>query len=41
LINGKYYYGIHSNNNLEDGYMGGGDAIKSAIKKHGKENFIK
>lgn len=41
LINGNYYYGIHSTNNLEDGYMGGGDAIKSAIKKHGKENFTK
>ncbi len=41
LINGKFYYGIHSTNNLEDGYMGGGKLIREAIKKHGKENFQK
>tara|TARA_R110000868_G_scaffold12456_12_gene59591 strand:+ start:1502 stop:2437 length:936 start_codon:yes stop_codon:yes gene_type:complete len=41
LVNGKYYYGIHSTNNLEDGYMGGGDAIKASVKRYGKENFIK
>lgn len=41
LINGKYYYGIHSTDNIDDGYMGGGTLLKSAQKKHGKENFIK
>lgn len=41
-INGKFYYGIRSVNKLPDNhYMGSGTAIKQAIKKYGKENFIK
>lgn len=41
LINGKYYYGIHSTNNLNDGYMGSGTTLLKAIKKHGWEHFDK
>lgn len=43
LINGKYYYGIRSTDTPPDidKYMGSGNAIKSAIEKYGKENFIK
>lgn len=37
LKNGKYYIGMHSTDNLEDGYMGGGKKIKNSIKKHGKD----
>lgn len=40
-INGKVYYGVHSTDNLNDGYMGSGKALKAAIKKHGVENFTK
>ena len=39
--NGKFYYGIHSTDNLDDGYMGSGSALKRAYKKEGKDNFHK
>ena len=38
LINKKYYIGMHSTDDLEDGYMGSGKAIKFSIKRYGKEN---
>ena len=39
LLSGKYYIGMHSTDNLEDGYMGSGNRLRLAIRKHGKENF--
>ena len=39
LKNGKYYIGMHSTDNLEDGYMGSGKRLRRSLKKHGKENF--
>ena len=40
-INGKFYYGIHSTDNLDDGYMGSGTRITQAYKLYGIENFTK
>lgn len=34
-----YYYGVHSTNNLNDGYLGSGYHLLNAIRKYGKENF--
>lgn len=41
LVNQKIYVGVHSTYNLEDGYLGTGNGIKNAIKKHGKQKFIR
>lgn len=40
-INGKYYYGVHCTDNINDGYMGSGTRLKNAYKKYGIENFTK
>jgi hypothetical protein len=39
LINGKYYIGMHSTNELNDGYIGSGKRLWYSVRKYGKENF--
>ena len=38
LINNKFYVGMHSTNNLDDGYFGSGKIIHYSVNKHGIEN---
>jgi len=39
-ITNKFYVGMHSTDNLEDGYMGSGKRLGYSIRKHGKENHV-
>lgn len=38
---GKYYIGMHSTDDLEDGYFGSGQLLWKSIKKHGMEKHSK
>lgn len=40
-VNGKKYIGVHKCVNLDDGYIGSGYALKSAITKYGKDKFYR
>jgi len=37
IITGKYYYGMHSTHNLDDGYLGSGKRLRYSINKYGKD----
>ena len=39
LKNNKFYLGMHSTDNLNDGYLGSGDRLRRSIRRNGKENF--
>lgn len=41
LITKRFYIGMHSTNNLNDGYMGSGTRLRYSFKKYGKNNHIK
>ena len=38
ILSGKYYYGMHSTDDLDDGYLGSGRRIRYSINKYGVEN---
>jgi group I intron endonuclease len=39
LLNNKFYVGMHSTTNLNDGYIGSGTNLRFAIRKYGPNNF--
>ena len=39
LKTGKFYVGMHSTDNLNDGYLGSGKRLRRSIRKNGMENF--
>ena len=41
LVNGKNYIGQHITDDLDDGYLGSGKALRAAIKKYGRDSFKK
>lgn len=41
IDSGKYYVGKHKTKKLDDGYLGSGTYLKRAIKKYGKEAFVR
>lgn len=40
VITNKFYYGMHSTNNFNDGYLGSGKLLIRSLKKYGKDNHI-
>lgn len=40
-VTGRWYIGMHSTYNLEDGYMGSGKTLRRSIRKYGKDNHTK
>jgi len=39
LINDKFYVGMHSTDDLNDGYLGSGKHLRNSINYYGKQNF--
>ena len=41
LVTNRYYVGMHSTNNLNDGYLGSGRRLRYSIRKYGTESHKK
>jgi hypothetical protein len=40
LITKRFYIGMHSTDNLDDGYKGSGKRLRYSINKHGRDNHV-
>jgi hypothetical protein len=41
ITTGEFYIGVHSTDNIEDGYLGSGKIIRASLKKHGRDAFAR
>lgn len=41
LVTQRYYIGLHTTDNVDDGYMGSGKHVRASIQKHGLSNHVK
>lgn len=41
LVTSKYYIGLHSTDNIDDGYIGSGKRLQYSLKKYGISNHIR
>lgn len=41
ILTGEYYIGVHSTNNIDDGYLGSGSKLLPSVKAYGKASFVK
>lgn len=40
-VTGRWYVGMHSTSNIDDGYIGSGTILRRSIRKYGKDNHNK
>jgi len=41
LVTGRYYIGMHSTDDLDDGYLGSGVRLTRSVKKYGKDQHVR
>lgn len=41
LVTGKWYIGLHSTNNMDDGYLGSGVRVWRSVKKYGRDQHTR
>lgn len=41
IVTGKWYIGMHSTDDLEDGYLGSGKQLKYSVNKYGAEQHVR
>jgi hypothetical protein len=41
IVTDRWYIGMHSTCNMDDGYMGSGKRLRASLRKHGVDNHVK